>query len=904
MLESNETKPVRRRRATNKAVKTAAVADRVEALAADIPNVKDDSVEETKPVKRSRGRKAAVATVTVKIENPAADNHFMENPIVDNTVSAAEISDATLTNETAKPKRRGRTKASAAPEVIFSAAVAEPKVPSPRRSTKVKDKESVVPSPDFTKELETSLAKLAQEKEEKQVLRPDLANPFAIHLPDPQEKKQVLAGIVDALADDEDAGDEPRRRLRKRGGRRRRNRDDEADSNELDAVVEDSAKTFKTDDSQRELADSSVASAKADQPASSDNPEAEEDDAEETIEGTRRRRRRRRRGEEYDASDDEDVIVTTRERRKSAAENTPVEVTDIEGSTRMEAKRQRRREGRATNRRRAPILTEAEFLARRESVNRMMLIQESAEYTQIAVLEDGVLVEHYVDRAEAVSLIGSIYLGKVQNVLPSMEAAFVDIGRGRNAVLYAGEIDWESYGAVGEDRKVEKVFKPGDSVLVQVTKDPVGAKGARLTSHISIPGRYIVYSPGGQLSGISRKLPDAERNRLKALLDDIIGDEASVIVRTAAEGASEEELVHDANRLKAQWEVIQKKAKAKKAPQLLYSEPDLTVRIIRDLFTEDFNRLIVASKDETDTAFETVSGYVSHVVPTLANRVERWEKDQELFEHYRLNEQLQKALERKVFLPSGGSLVIDRTEAMTVIDVNTGKFTGNKGNLEATVTSNNLEAAEEIVRQLRLRDIGGIIVIDFIDMVLPANRELLLRRLVECLGRDRTRHQVAEVTSLGLVQMTRKKIGAGLAEAFTKPCANCDGRGYHPQERPIADQVASDGGARTERRNNRNVQHAQNGRGVTVEDNSESVKPAASFGKAKPSKPKSDKSGSRSKDEPSEALMQEAEISGNAMPERNSESQLAADVDQMGLVEKSSGRRGRQRRRKADSDHL
>ena len=470
----------------------------------------------------------------------------------------------------------------------------------------------------------------------------------------------------------------------------------------------------------------------------------------------------------------------------------------------MEAKRQRRRDGRAAGRRRTPILSEAEFLARRESVDRRMLIRQSDDYTQIGVLEDGVLVEHYVDRASAMSLIGNIYLGRIQNVLPSMEAAFIDIGRGRNAVLYAGEVDWDSFGEPGSDRKVERVFKSGQAVLVQVTKDPVGAKGARLTSHISIPGRYVVYSPGGQLAGISRKLPEPERKRLKDILDDLVGDDASVIVRTAAEGASEEELVRDVTRLKAQWEIIEKKVKAGQAPQMLYAEPDLTVRIVRDLFTEDFSTLIVDGNGRGEDAWDTVNAYVTHVAPHLAERLHGWDREElgDLFEVNRVNEQVAKALERKVFLPSGGSLVIDRTEAMTVVDVNTGKFTGTSGNLEATVTSNNLEAAEEIVRQLRLRDIGGIIVIDFIDMVLSSNRELLLRRLVECLGRDRTRHQVAEVTSLGLVQMTRKKIGTGLAEAFTVTCETCHGRGYHTHDAPVETQAPSDGGEResTQRR--------------------------------------------------------------------------------------------------------
>ncbi len=441
-----------------------------------------------------------------------------------------------------------------------------------------------------------------------------------------------------------------------------------------------------------------------------------------------------------------------------------------------------------------------------------MLIRQTDDYSQIAVLEDGILVEHYVDRASATSMIGNIYLGRIQNVLPSMEAAFVDIGRGRNAVLYAGEVDWESFGVSSQDRKVERVFKSGQQVLVQVSKDPVGAKGARLTSHISIPGRYIVYSPGGHLSGISRKLPEGERRRLKGILDELIGPDASVIVRTAAEGASEEELIRDVNRLKAQWEVLEKKVKGGQAPAQLYAEPDLTVRIVRDLFTEDFGALIIDGNGQADDAYDTVDAYVQHVAPHLATRLEHWDRAGrgDMFSSFRVHEQVAKALERKVFLPSGGSLIIDRTEAMTVVDVNTGKFTGTSGNLEATVTSNNLEAAEEIVRQLRLRDIGGIIVIDFIDMVLPANRELLLRRLVECLGRDRTRHQVAEVTSLGLVQMTRKKIGTGLAEAFTVPCETCKGRGYHVHDVPVATQAPADGGDREAgRRNTRAVSTAR-----------------------------------------------------------------------------------------------
>ncbi|MEO7589139.1 MAG: Rne/Rng family ribonuclease, partial [Arachnia sp.] len=449
--------------------------------------------------------------------------------------------------------------------------------------------------------------------------------------------------------------------------------------------------------------------------------------------------------------------------------------------------------------RRAPILSEAEFLARRESVDRKLVIRQSEEYTQLAVVEDGILVEHYVDRASATSLIGNVYIGRVQNVLPSMEAAFIDIGRGRNAVLYAGEVDWSSFHVSSEDRKVERVFKSGQPVLVQVTKDPVGAKGARLTGHISLPGRYVVYSPGGHLSGISRKLPDHERSRLREILSEVISDSESVVVRTAAEGASAEELVRDVNRLKAQWEIVEKKVKQGSAPASLYSEPDLTLRIVRDLFTEDFGALVVQGNGGEDDSFEAISAYVDHVAPSLAGRVQRFHPDDaghDVFAEYKIDEQIAKALDRKVFLPSGGSLVIDRTEAMTVIDVNTGRFTGSGGNLEATVTSNNLEAAEEVVRQLRLRDIGGIIVVDFIDMVLPSNRELLLRRLVECLGRDRTRHQVAEVTSLGLIQLTRKKIGTGLAEAFTEECEHCHGSGYLRFDEPVDSQAPSDGGDR------------------------------------------------------------------------------------------------------------
>ena len=518
-----------------------------------------------------------------------------------------------------------------------------------------------------------------------------------------------------------------------------------------------------------------------------DRMERRREEAAAEAEVTSHRRRRRRRGTEDieiegGAEDDIETVTKVRAPRlaDSHASNT---VTGVRGSTRLEAKRVRRRESRSLGRRRH-IVTEAEFLARRESVDRQMLVRQKDGRIQIGVLEDGVLAEHFVSKTQQDSLIGNVYLGKVQNVLPSMEAAFVDIGRGRNAVLYAGEVNWDVTGLDGVPRKIENALKPGDSVLVQVTKDPIGHKGARLTSQVSLPGRFLVYVPGGSMTGISRKLPDTERARLKKILKDKLPEGAGVIVRTAAEGASEEELTHDINRLRAQWEEIQEKANSRKvlAPEMLYQEPDLMIKTVRDVFNEDFTAMIVQGQD----AWDSIEAYVTYVAPDLISRLQKWDGEDDLFDHYRINEQLAKALDRKVYLPSGGSLVIDRTEAMTVVDVNTGKFTGSGGNLEETVTKNNLEAAEEIVRQLRLRDIGGIIVIDFIDMVLESNRDLVLRRLIECLGRDRTKHQVTEVTSLGLVQMTRKRLGTGLLEVFSEPCEHCAGRGLIVHDQPLS----------------------------------------------------------------------------------------------------------------------
>ena len=536
-------------------------------------------------------------------------------------------------------------------------------------------------------------------------------------------------------------------------------------------------------------------------------------------EGRGRRRRRggrgRRRpneieGETTDSdlsadSDSEKSATHRRRRRRSSIDGvTPGETVEEDGViTVVKVREPRERPARGAARDRAPrrtrearseyrepyrkrgtIITEGEFLARRENVDREMLVRQIGDRTQICVIEDKIMVEHYVNRHTNVSYVGNVYLGRVQNVLPSMEAAFVDIGKGRNAVLYAAEVNWDAAGiSESQPRKIEMVLKTGQPVLVQVTKDPIGQKGARLTSQISLPGRYLVYVPGGGMSGISRRLPEPERARLKSVLKAIVPEEAGVIVRTAAEGTSDAEIEADVARLKAQWDDIIAKSENQNfhAPALLYSEPDLAVRVIRDIFNEDFRKLTIQGND----AWEEINNYLGFIAPELTSKIEKWTGPGDLFTDYRVDEQLAKAFDRKVYLPSGGSLVIDRTEAMIVIDVNTGKFIGKGGSLEETVTKNNLEAAEEISRQLRLRDLGGIIVIDFIDMILESNRELVLRRLVECLGRDRTKHQVAEVTSLGLVQMTRKRVGQGLIEAFSTTCETCGGRGIHIQTDPV-----------------------------------------------------------------------------------------------------------------------
>jgi Rne/Rng family ribonuclease len=579
----------------------------------------------------------------------------------------------------------------------------------------------------------------------------------------PKRAKKAVAEKVSADApastdaDSEDSDSRGgRNRRRRRGGRGRR-------KPQVDGVENEESSTDESDES-----------------------------TDDSAEGTTHRRRRRRRatGDGVTPGEviDEDGVVTVVKVRE-VREKTERPARDrSERGTRNRRDRDRgrneSREYREPYRRRGTIITDGEFLARRENVDREMVVRQIGDRIQIAVIEDNVMVEHYVNRNANVSYVGNVYLGRVQNVLPSMEAAFVDIGKGRNAVLYAGEVNWDAAGiSESEPRKIEMVLKTGQPVLVQVTKDPIGQKGARLTSQISLPGRYVVYVPGGGMSGISKRLPETERTRLKAILKNLIPETAGVIVRTAAEGVSEVELTADVERLKAQWEDIFQKSENPNfhAPALLLSEPDLAVRVIRDIFNEDFRKLIIQGNE----AWDEITSYLGSIAPELVSKIEKYAGSGDLFADYRVEEQLAKAFDRKVYLPSGGSLVIDRTEAMVVIDVNTGKFIGKGGNLEETVTKNNLEAAEEIARQLRLRDLGGIVVIDFIDMVLESNRDAVLRRLVESLGRDRTKHQVAEVTSLGLVQMTRKRVGQGLIEAFSTTCDSCNGRGIHIHMDPV-----------------------------------------------------------------------------------------------------------------------
>ncbi|MET9935466.1 Rne/Rng family ribonuclease, partial [Streptomyces sp. NPDC006324] len=828
-----------RRRATRKATAPAGAPAAEETAAPAAEPVAEAAPAETEaaPAPRTRRRATRRATspevstasepaaAAPAAEAPAAGESLPEAAVAQIAADEAEVTAA----ETAATRGRGRRRVTS-PQFTSEPAPAR----EPRRAAR--PAVAVFQAPVFAEPMfqtpETAAAAAAAvpaepEAEEVDETEETVETVEAVETPEPAERTEAgsrrrrrrrgepvavepvpatvadepeVEAAADALEEAEEADetdeyeDRPSRR-RRRGGRRRR-RGELAEAEETEEGEEPHAE---------------------DESEESEDGEEETEDAEGLAGGSsssrRRRRRRRRSGDasaDAEAGDEDGVrtVVKVREPRPAREKAEPGtgadEVQSIKGSTRLEAKKQRRREGREQGRRRVPIITEAEFLARREAVERVMVVRQNGERTQIGVLEDDVLVEHYVNKEQATSYVGNVYLGKVQNVLPSMEAAFVDIGKGRNAVLYAGEVNFEALGMGHGPRRIETALKSGQSVLVQVTKDPIGHKGARLTSQVSLPGRYLVYVPEGSMTGISRKLPDTERARLKTILKKIVPEDAGVIVRTAAEGASEDELRRDVERLQAQWEDIQKKAKSGNAPTLLYGEPDMTVRVVRDIFNEDFSKVIVSGDD----AWETIHGYVSHVAPDLTDRLSKWTSEVDVFATYRIDEQLMKALDRKVWLPSGGSLVIDKTEAMIVVDVNTGKFTGQGGNLEETVTRNNLEAAEEIVRQLRLRDLGGIVVIDFIDMVLESNRDLVLRRLLECLGRDRTKHQVAEVTSLGLVQMTRKRVGQGLLESFSETCVHCNGRGVIVHMEQPTTSGGGGGGKRAKKRGRGGDGHA------------------------------------------------------------------------------------------------
>jgi ribonuclease E len=739
------------------------------------------------PVKATRSRRKKAAAPAAPAREPEAEVPAAEEPAAEPQPVAAEIStplvgvlplDDELIEEEPAPRARA---AALPPAVLFMPPEADPE-PAPRaRRTRrgattvpaVTPEPAEVPAEPAAAAVETTgtatdepvegrtrSRRRRRGAEEPAEVVAEIAEPV---LEEPDESADDVEDSSEADNDEADDDDDSAAgRRRRRRGRRGRGRGkgpaDEGDENEPEAA-ETGAEAESEDDDEAEDGD----------------PEGDG--------VTRRRRRRRRKGAGGDEAggieDGVHTVVRVREPRRTSDE-----VQGVSGSTRLEAKRQRRRDGREQRRTRPPILSESEFLARREAVDRVMVVRQKPDRTQIAVLEDGVLVEHYVSRTTSGTMVGNVYLGKVQNVLPSMEAAFVDVGRGRNAVLYAGEVNWDATGLEGRARSIEQALRSGDSVLVQVTKDPIGHKGARLSSHIALSGRHLVYVPNGNASGISRKLPDNERKRLRDVLKKMVPDGAGVIVRTAAEGASEDELARDVKRLQAQWEDIQARAAEGHAPAALSEEPDLVIRVVRDLFNEDFRELVV----QGEQAYSDVEHYLNSVSPDLVERLHRHVGTGDVFAEQRIDEQILKGLDRKVFLPSGGHLVIDRTEAMTVVDVNTGKYTGAGGNLEETVTRNNLEAAEEIVRQLRLRDIGGIVVIDFIDMVLESNRELVLRRLTECLGRDRTKHQVTEITSLGLVQMTRKRIGAGLLEAFTETCDHCKGRGLIIHTEPVPEK--------------------------------------------------------------------------------------------------------------------
>ncbi|WP_262851623.1 Rne/Rng family ribonuclease [Mumia quercus] len=868
--QAEPTKPARAtrtRKATTRTAKADEATETPPATPAESAPAAPTVTKTTRTRKKAASRSAGPATPATPVTEPAEDaapaeavEPAPEATPTDEVAPEAEASTDAVTPEADEDD--AQAVADTAPARARRAPIATPLFQAPEPTTAQRRRRLPEPEVDVEDDEQEDAAESGDESPRGQRARSDADERDDAEQRDDSDER-------DERDDDTDESGAPTRRRRRRGGRRRRK-----------PSAGDDVETDDEDDTRDAVQATTDAEDTDDAAAPAEDTEDADDDTDSTSGSSRRRRRRRRRGEDSDtaADDPENTVVRVRERRSPEDE-----ITSVSGSTRLEAKKQRRREGREAGRRRTPIVSEAEFLARRESVKREMVIRQRDELTQIAVLEDDVLVEHYVSRESQNSMIGNVYIGRVQNVLPSMEAAFVDIGKGRNAVLYAGEVDWSKLGD-GKPRKIEEVLKSGQTVLVQVTKDPVGHKGARLTSQISLPGRFLVYVPGGQSSGISRKLPDTERNRLKNLLKGILPEDASVIIRTAAEGATEDQLTRDVEALDARWKDIEKKASSGTAPQLLYGEPDLTIKVVRDLFNEDFSRLVVEGAD----ASELIEGYVSHVAPDLKDRVETWKGSEsgDVFSAFRIDEQIAKALDRKVWLPSGGSLIIDRTEAMTVVDVNTGKFTGSGGNLEETVTKNNLEAAEEIVRQLRLRDIGGIIVIDFIDMVLESNRDLVLRRLVECLGRDRTRHQVAEVTSLGLVQMTRKRIGTGLLEAFSEPCEHCSGRGLVLHEHPVEPKKSSDEGRRGRGGRGKRSDADQQKSGKGGESRNRSGQ------KAKDDKPAADDGTEGGDTAPAEAAPTEAATTEAATTEPTTDATEA----------EASGPRKRRRRRSSGGD--
>jgi ribonuclease E len=487
------------------------------------------------------------------------------------------------------------------------------------------------------------------------------------------------------------------------------------------------------------------------------------DEAEDSTGTSKRRGRRGGRGRKK--SGDATPTETPAQPERSRGPKTLEEQVASGGPTRGLRSRTLRGRGR---RQREPQIVPPRI------TDKLMVITEHGDRDQIAVLEENMLVQHYVTRRGAHSMVGNVYLGRIQNVLPGMEAAFVDIGRGRNGVLYAGEVNYSPEDLDGgRPPRIEQVLKTGQAVMVQVTKDPMGGKGARLTAQISLPGRFLVLAPDQDVSGISRRLSDEARKRLKAILNKVKPKAHGVIVRTAAEGASEEEITQDLQRLVALWEQIQKSAKRAKAPAELYEEPELTVRVVRDLFTDEEFRGLVT---DSDRVHDKVMEYVRDVAPDLESKVTLHRGPLSAFEEHRIVEQIHKALDRKVWLPSGGYLIIEQTEAMTIVDVNTGKAVG-KTNLEETVLTTNLEAAREVARQLRLRDIGGIIVIDFIDLLLEQNKRKVEDTMREALAIDKTRSQVFEIGPLGIMQITRKRVSGGLVDSFSETCPHCEGRG-------------------------------------------------------------------------------------------------------------------------------